>query len=83
MYSLQFSSESWKQYRALDKQSVRAVNNAMTSLARNPFQNAVKLRGKGENYYRYRVGDYRIVYGLDTKEQVCRIHGIHRRDKAY
>jgi mRNA interferase RelE/StbE len=28
----------------------------------------IKLHGELENYFKYRVGDYRIVYTFDTKK---------------
>ena len=41
---------------------------------------AVKLAG-GEAWYRVRVGDYRIIYGVDTRARQITVHYIrHRRD---
>ena len=41
---------------------------------------AIKLSG-GKRLYRVRVGDYRIVYGLDSKNRVVLVHYVrHRRD---
>jgi mRNA interferase RelE/StbE len=41
---------------------------------------AVKLAG-GEAWYRVRVGDYRIIYGVDTRVRQITVHYIrHRRD---
>ena len=39
------------------------------------------LRGELEGFYRLRIGDYRIVYEVDTKaKQVLRHYVRHRRD---
>lgn len=53
----------------------------LDALADNPFpRQAVKLEG-GEGFYRIRVGDYRIVYGVDLAAKVITIHhDRHRRD---
>ena len=41
---------------------------------------AIKLAG-GEQWYRIRVGDYRIVYGVDRDARQITIHYVrHRRD---
>lgn len=50
-------------------------------LADEPFPPGVsKLRGKGA-VYRLRVGDYRIIYEVDTDERVVDLLLVgHRRD---
>lgn len=49
--------------------------------ADDPFpRNALKLEG-GEHLYRLRVGDYRVVYGVEQKTKLVIVHYIrHRRD---
>ena len=43
---------------------------------------AVKLAG-GEGRYRVRVGDYRIIYGVDTRNRQITVHYIRHRGDAY
>jgi len=41
---------------------------------------AIKLEG-GEDLHRVRVGDYRIIYGIDRTAKLVTIHHVrHRRD---
>lgn len=43
---------------------------------------AVKLAG-GEGRYRVRVGDYRIIYGVDTRVRQITVHYIRHRGDVY
>ena len=54
-------------------------------LRRNPFfgPNIKRLKGKYSDYYRYRIGDYRLFYRIEKeKVTVFIIEMIHRK-KAY
>ena len=53
------------------------------ALAGDPFPSgAVKLTDS-ESLYRIRVGDYRVVYGIDAKARSIYIHYIRHRKEAY
>ena len=52
-------------------------------LAVNPFpKGAKKLRGE-DTVYRLRVGDYRIVYEVDTERRVVDLLFVRHRRDAY
>jgi mRNA interferase RelE/StbE len=61
------------------------VNAALNVISQRPFfgANIKKLRGKYRTAYRYRVGNYRIVYSINTEQKRCIIRGILRHDEAY
>ena len=45
-------------------------------LANEPFlSQTVKLEG-GEDLYRIRVGDYRVIYGVDRHAKLVTIHHV-------
>ena len=84
-FAVLLTGEAQKHYDTLDDPMTRRINAAIDLLARNPFlgPNIVKLRGKLEGLCRYRVGSYRIVYGVDDRRRVLTVHGILRRPEAY
>jgi len=43
----------------------------------------VKLHGDLENYYKFRVGDYRIVYTFYRKESLVKIVKVEHRQGVY
>jgi mRNA interferase RelE/StbE len=70
-----------KDLRSLPKSIIVRVMKQIEELATDPLpRKAIKLEG-GEDLYRVRVGDYRIVYGLDRAARLLTIHYVrHRRD---
>jgi len=61
-------------------QRARAIGR-VESLAENPFPAGfIKLSGT-EKLYRIRIGDYRVVYGIDSEARLITDHYVrHRRD---
>ena len=52
-------------------------------LETNPFpRQAIKL-SNAERLYRIRVGDYRIVYEVNTQAKQITIHYVRHRRKVY
>lgn len=70
-----------KDLRALSATVRARVLARLEHLRGEPMpRQAVKLTG-GEAWYRVRVGDYRIIYGVDTHARQITVHYIrHRRD---
>jgi len=70
-----------KDLRSLSKSTIKRVFKQIEELAKDPLpRKALKLEG-GEDLYRIRVGDYRIVYGVDRAGRQVIVHYVrHRRD---
>jgi len=67
-------------YRRLRGPIVDRISAAIDSLSREPRPTgSVKLAGRDD--FRIRVGDYRIVYGVDDSRRLIVVARIaHRRD---
>ena len=80
-YSLVFRQSVEKDLASLPKQAVSRILDRFESLKSDPFSvKSRKLQG-AERLYRVRVGDYRIVYEVDTDALLITIHYVrHRRD---
>ena len=61
-----------------NKKIVEAINN----LANNPRPEGVK-KLKGEEAYRIRVADYRVIYTIEDVIKVVEIQRIRHRKDAY
>jgi mRNA interferase RelE/StbE len=61
---------------------LKKILSAIEALVENPRPAGVKkLKGKGENLWRIRVGDYRVIYLIDNTVRIVNIRKIgHRRD---
>jgi len=42
-----------------------------------------KLKGKWEGYFRLRVGDFRVIFAIDSEEGAILVFNIHRRKSVY
>ncbi len=71
--------------KALDEapsETRRRLDEKISELCRTPFPAGCrKLRG-AQNSYRLRVGDYRILYAILTKDEIL-VFKITRRETAY
>ena len=55
---------------------------ALEAIQENPII-GIKLHGELEKNYKYRVGDYRIVYSFDSKRSVVNVVKIEHRQGVY
>lgn len=82
-YSINFKPSVEKDLRALPKSVASRVMERIERLRANPLpQQALKL-SDAERLYRLRVGDYRIVYEVDTQAKRVTIHYVRHRREVY
>ena len=72
-----------KDLRSLPKSTNVRVMKVIDGLTNDPFpRQTVKLEG-GEELYRIRVGDYRVIYGVDRGAKLVTIHHVRHRREVY
>ncbi len=82
-YAVIIARSARKELEALDSPIIERVIARIEALASEPRPaGSRKLRGSG-NLWRVRVGDYRIVYGLDDRRRVVDIVRVRHRRDAY
>jgi mRNA interferase RelE/StbE len=79
-YTLLVERYAQKQILKLDKKVIPSIKKAIFGLAENPRpQGYLKL--KGEEAYRIRVGNYRIIYEIDNGKLIVMVVTVgHRKD---
>ncbi len=79
-YQLDYTPAARRSIERLDRQLQQRILERIASLSRNPRPSgSVKLRG--QDAYRIRVGDYRIIYTIhDDRLLVLVIDVGHRRE---
>lgn len=85
-FRLEFENSAKKSLNHLDFSVYSRIKKKIEEIQINPFLfGSIKLVGNffGENCYRIRVGDYRIIYEVYTKENSILILKIERRSKVY
>jgi len=71
-----------KQFLKLPRNIQEKIIRGYNSLRINPISGE-KLYGKLKDYYKFRVGDYRIVYRFDQKEKIVYVVKIEHRQGVY
>ena len=82
-YKLRLKTSVDKDLANLPKNVVTRALQRFESLKQQPFpRQATKLEGS-EGLYRLRVGDYRIIYGVDVDAKEVVIHYVRHRREVY
>ena len=79
-YTVLIERYAQKQILKLDKKIIPVIKTAIASLADNPRPHGYK-KLKGEDAYRIRVGDYRIIYEINDNTIIVTVVSVgHRKD---
>jgi mRNA interferase RelE/StbE len=82
MYRAIFSRRAEKAFMSLYDREARRVKEAIQKLIDNPrARGTMKLEGAPVARYRYRIGDYRILFDIDDVAKVMEILDIRKRDE--
>lgn len=71
---------------SIDQKLYNKIKNYVyPQLRKNPFTgiNIKKLKGNLSGYYRYRVGNYRLIYAIENKQVLVLISDLKQRKNAY
>jgi mRNA interferase RelE/StbE len=84
VYRVEFDPEAERDLLQLHRQVAKRILKKLRWLAENveritPEPLHRRLRGK----YKLRVGDYRVIYTLNRKQQKIRVHMVGHRDQIY
>ena len=67
-YEVKFKSSVRKDLKNIDREDAsRIIDNVLEKLSANPFMGE-PLRGKFKGMYKYRIGNYRVIYVVEGKE---------------
>jgi mRNA interferase RelE/StbE len=79
-YTILIERYAQKQIMKLDKKVIPVIKSAIASLADNPRPHGYK-KLKGEDAYRIRVGDYRVIYEINDNTIIVTVVSVgHRKD---
>ncbi len=73
-----------KFYKACPEEVAKRLNKCFEDLENNPFWGSnIKILKGEKRRYRYRVGDYRVIYSVDKQNRKVIISLIAPRPTAY
>ncbi|MEC4684511.1 MAG: type II toxin-antitoxin system RelE/ParE family toxin [Nitrospirota bacterium] len=82
-YEVQWKHSAEKDLRSIDKQYIPRILEAIESLFDNPFTSQYRKLQGAESSYRIRVGDYRVIYQVDTEKKLIVIYHVRHRKDIY
>ncbi len=71
-----------KELSKLPTQIQKRVIRAFDTIKKNPVA-GIRLHGELKDYYKFRIGDYRIVYSFNSKESTVSVVKIEHRQGVY
>jgi len=86
MYTLKFLRKAIDDLKSIDKAHQRIIKEKLIILAKNPAalkQNIKKLKDTKDDYYRLRVGNYRVIFKKEQKELIIIIVRIGHRKEIF
>jgi len=85
VYTVSLSDEAAHFFENASAKLQQRLDRCFSQLEINPYlhPNIKPLKGKLAGYYRYRVGDYRVVYQVDERKSQIIVVTIVHRGSAY
>ena len=74
-----FSAAAWRSWQKLPKEIQSRLETKLALYSRDPLRYAVKLTDSKIGQYRFRVGDYRIVFDI-SDDTIFVLAVGHRKD---
>ena len=85
MYEILLHPDAQKVYAKADKALAKKIAKCLQQLEQDPrsHPDIKELKGEYSSLYRYRIGDYRIIYSVEDEIVQVFVVAIAHRSKAY
>lgn len=84
-WTIEFDKKASKELKALDKTAKKQIDKFLLKLmkSRNPRQFGESLKGTLGSFWRYRVGDYRLICDIADQVLTVLIIRVQHRKEVY
>jgi mRNA interferase RelE/StbE len=83
-YNVKWQEKAIEDLRKLDKQTAKGIIEMVKIyLSQDPISLAKPVKGMFKGLFRYRYGDYRIIYALERKEKNILISRVGHKKNIY
>ena len=84
MYKIVYLDQVAKDFQKLDKPTIKKIFTKIeTHLAKDPKGLGKALKGNFKGYWRYRFGDYLVIYRICEEEILITVLRISHRKEIY
>ncbi len=78
MYRVVFTQRALKDWENLDREIQIRIATKLKEYAKDPFKYAKKLINPKIGTYRFRIGDYRVIFDID-RDKIVVLRVGHRK----
>lgn len=82
-HQITFTKPALKDFTNLQKTTIKQIDTALLTLANDPHQPGTKKLKGSDDLFRHRVGDYRIIFQIDSSKQTILVLRIRHRREVY
>jgi len=82
-YKIEWKRSAEKDLRKIERFRILPIMEAVEVLGDDPFPPGCRKLQGTEQQFRIRVGDYRVVFEVDSQRRVVVIYHIRHRKDAY
>jgi mRNA interferase RelE/StbE len=85
MFRVELSRDAERFFAEAERSLARKLARCFRQLEQEPrrHRNITPLKGDLAGLFRFRVGDYRVIYAIDDQRQVVEVSKIAHRREAY
>jgi mRNA interferase RelE/StbE len=84
MYEVRLSHRARRYYDRVSADTARRLNRCFEALVKDPLAGGDIRRVQGTSgVYRFRVGNLRVIYEVDTRQRIVKVSAILPRGEAY
>ena len=83
LYRVEISKKVMKSIEKLPRSYIPKIYTTITSLSKNPRPDGCKKLIGYSNYWRIRIGDYRIIYSIEDQIKIVKVRKVAGRKDAY
>lgn len=83
MHSVYYTNSASKDWKRIPKNLITSLQKAIEQLAVNPRPTQSEKLAGGNQAYRLRKGDYRVLYTVDDSSKEVIIYKIAHRREVY
>jgi mRNA interferase RelE/StbE len=83
MYSVIIEKPALKSLATIPDKDAKKITKAIDELADNPRPNGIKKLKGSDDFYRIKVGNYRVIYEINDGELVIVVVEIGHRKEVY
>lgn len=83
MFKVNYANRTRKDFKRIDRKAAIKILKKIQEFSIDPLKNAEPVKNPNLPKYRFRIGDYRVLFDIDTKNKIIFILKIAHRKEIY